>query len=94
MKFSSGEAGGATGNYPRSTRISGNASAISPILQRSPHRFKPMIQINAAARLPPAMAQMANRLSTIEVVAIAIIILSVAVLAFVGFAIWAEPPRP
>jgi hypothetical protein len=40
------------------------------------------------------MAQMANRLSTIEVVAIAIIILSVAVLAFVGFAIWAEPPGP
>jgi len=37
---------------------------------------------------------MANRLSTIEVVAIAIIILSVAVLAFVGFAIWTDPPGP
>jgi hypothetical protein len=35
---------------------------------------------------------MANRLSTIEVVAIAIIVLSVAVLAFVGVAIWTEPP--
>jgi hypothetical protein len=34
---------------------------------------------------------MAKRLSTIEVVAIAIIVLSVAVLAFVGFSIWAEP---
>jgi hypothetical protein len=34
---------------------------------------------------------MARRLSIIDVAAIAIIILSVAVLAFVGFSIWAEP---
>jgi hypothetical protein len=33
---------------------------------------------------------MARRLSIIEVGAIAIIVLSVAVLAFVGFSIWAE----
>jgi hypothetical protein len=33
---------------------------------------------------------MARRLSIIDVAAIAIIILSVAVLAFVGFSIWAE----
>jgi hypothetical protein len=50
-----------------------------------------MIQINAAARLPPKMAHMATRLSTIEVAAIAIIVLSVAVIAFVGFSILAEP---
>jgi hypothetical protein len=30
-------------------------------------------------------------LSTIEVAALAIIVLSLAVLAFVGFSIWAEP---
>jgi hypothetical protein len=34
VKFSSGEPGEATGNHPRSTRISGNAGAISPIMQR------------------------------------------------------------
>jgi hypothetical protein len=49
-----------------------------------------MIQIKAAARLPPKW-RMARRLSTIEVAAMAIIILSVAVIAFVGFSIWAEP---
>jgi hypothetical protein len=32
-----------------------------------------------------------RRLSTIELAAIAVIVLSVAVLAFVGFSIWAEP---
>jgi hypothetical protein len=35
--------------------------------------------------------RMARRLSTIDVAAIVIIVLSVAVLAFVGFSIWAEP---
>jgi hypothetical protein len=34
---------------------------------------------------------MANRLSIIDVTAIAIIVLSLAVLAFVGFSILAEP---
>jgi hypothetical protein len=34
---------------------------------------------------------MAKRFSTIEVAAIAVIVLSVAFLAFVGFSIWAEP---
>jgi hypothetical protein len=32
-----------------------------------------------------------RQLSTIDVVAIGIIVLSVAVLAFVGFSIWTEP---
>jgi hypothetical protein len=32
-----------------------------------------------------------RRLSIIEVAAIAIIVLSVAMIAFVGFSIWAEP---
>jgi hypothetical protein len=32
-----------------------------------------------------------GRLSTIELAAIAVIVLSMAVLAFVGFSIWAEP---
>jgi Tfp pilus assembly protein PilV len=34
---------------------------------------------------------MAKGLTIIEVAAIAIIVLSVAVLAFIGFSIWAEP---
>ena len=34
---------------------------------------------------------MAKRLSNVEVAAIAIIVISVAVLTFVGFSIWAEP---
>jgi hypothetical protein len=34
---------------------------------------------------------MAKRLSSTEVAAIAVIVLSVAVLAYVGFAIWSEP---
>jgi hypothetical protein len=34
---------------------------------------------------------MAKRFSTTELVAIAIIVLSVAFLAFVGFSIWTEP---
>jgi len=37
---------------------------------------------------------MAKRFSTIEVAAIATIVLSVVVFALVGFAIWAEPPGP
>jgi hypothetical protein len=32
-----------------------------------------------------------TRLSTIELAAIAVIVLSVAVLTYVGFAIWSEP---
>jgi Tfp pilus assembly protein PilV len=35
--------------------------------------------------------RMAKGLTIIEVAAIAIIVLSVAVLAFIGFSIWAEP---
>jgi len=35
--------------------------------------------------------RMAKRFSTTELVAIAIIVLSVAFLAFVGFSIWTEP---
>jgi hypothetical protein len=35
---------------------------------------------------------MARRLSIIEVAAIAVMIVSVIVIAFVGFSIWAEPP--
>jgi hypothetical protein len=35
--------------------------------------------------------RMAKRLSTIELAAIVIIVLSVAFLTFVGFSIWAEP---
>jgi hypothetical protein len=50
-----------------------------------------MIQINAVAPLPKKMARMARRLSIIDVAAIVIIVLSVAVLAFVGSSIWAEP---
>jgi len=34
---------------------------------------------------------MAKRFSTIELAAIAVIVLSVAVLAYIGFAIWSEP---
>jgi hypothetical protein len=53
-----------------------------------------MIQINAAARLPPRAWRMPfdpRRVFNLEVAAIAIIVLSLAVLAFVGFSIWAEP---
>jgi hypothetical protein len=50
-----------------------------------------MIQINVAVRLPKKTRGMARRLSIIDVAAIAIIVISVAVLAFVGFSIWAEP---
>jgi hypothetical protein len=44
--------------------------------------------------MPPNSVFMAfdlKQLSIVEVTAIAIIVLSVAVLAFVGFSIWAEP---
>jgi len=50
-----------------------------------------MIQINASSLDCRRNWRMARRLSNIEVAAIAVILLSVAVLAYVGFAIWAEP---
>jgi len=50
-----------------------------------------MIQIKAVAGMPRKNWRMAKRFSTTELVAIAIIVLSVAVLAFVGFSIWIEP---
>ena len=50
-----------------------------------------MIQINAVSLDNRRNWRMARRLSIIDVAAIAIIVLSVAVLAFVGFSIWAEP---
>jgi hypothetical protein len=53
-----------------------------------------MIQINAAARQPPKAGYGVKRVSNIELAAIAVIVLSVAVLAFVRFSIWAEPPGP
>ena len=57
-------------------------------------RSSHMIQINAAARLPPRAWGMPfdpRRVFNLEVAAIAVIVLSLAVLAFVGFSIWAEP---
>jgi hypothetical protein len=46
--------------------------------------------INAVARLPPKMAY-GKTVFHHQVAAIAIIVLSVAVLAYIGFAIWSEP---
>jgi len=50
-----------------------------------------MIQIKAVAGMPRKNWRMVKRFSTTELVAIAIIVLSVAFLAFVGFSIWTEP---
>jgi hypothetical protein len=50
-----------------------------------------MIQINAVSLDSRRNWRMARRLSIIDVAAIAVIVLSVAVLAYVGFAIWSEP---
>jgi hypothetical protein len=49
-----------------------------------------MIQINVTVHCRQRW-RMARRLSNIEVVAIAIMVLSVAMIAFVAFSIWAEP---
>jgi hypothetical protein len=50
-----------------------------------------MIQINAVSLDSRRNWRMARRLSIIDVAAIAVIVLSVAVLAFIGYSIWAEP---
>ena len=62
-----------------------------PPARRPSGREGGMIQINAVSLDSRRNWRMARRLSIIDVAAIAIIVLSVAVLAFIGFSIWAEP---
>jgi|SRR5215813_10664869 len=49
-----------------------------------------MIQINAAARLPPKGRTTSRRLSIIEVAALATIVVSVVMIALLLFSMWAE----
>jgi hypothetical protein len=68
---------------------------LAPFLVALPaHRLKPR-DLNQSGRSTAAqiiiMAFDLRRLSIIEVAAIAIIVVSLAVIAFVGFSMWAEP---
>ena len=54
----------------------------------SPTLGSGLIQINAAARLPPKWCMASRRISNIEVAGIATIVLSVAVLAVVLLSAW------
>jgi hypothetical protein len=49
-----------------------------------------MIQINAAARLPPKGRTTSRRLSIIEVAALATIVVSVVMIALLLFSMWVE----